>query len=216
MSAAAAEKLVACKPVEGRKASVEFTKDAHGLDVAILRDPRGFVAQVHLHGGQVTAWKNDRGEDLLFVSSKANFKPPKAIRGGIPISFPQFSNLGLTEQHGFARNRLWATDPDPAPLPPSGDNKATIDLILKQSSIEDQKIWNHRLLTEWTWSLAFAMPIVWLVYLSQTAMAMIWRYLSKAIVGTSLIIAAPYGGDSSLVDSMEASPRSFFRASLAP
>ncbi|MCO5574610.1 hypothetical protein L7F22_028399 [Adiantum nelumboides] len=51
MSAAAAEKLVACKPVEGRKASVEFTKDAHGLDVAILKDPRGFVAQVTHPGG---------------------------------------------------------------------------------------------------------------------------------------------------------------------
>jgi glucose-6-phosphate 1-epimerase len=36
------------------------------------------------------------------------FKPPKAIRGGIPICFPQFSDLGpLDTQHGFARNERW-------------------------------------------------------------------------------------------------------------
>lgn len=141
MSASAAEKPVAQKTVEGRKASVEYTKDAHGLDVVILRDQRGFFAQVHLHGGQVTAWKNERGEDLLFMSSKAIFKPPKAIRGGIPVCFPQFSNLGLADQHGFARNRLWAIDQDPALLLPSGDTKATIDLLLKQSG--EEKTWNH-------------------------------------------------------------------------
>lgn len=144
MSASAAEKPIAHNSVVGRKASVELTKDSHGLDVAILKDPRGFSAQVHLYGGQVTAWKNERGEDLLFMSSKAIFKPPKAIRGGIPICFPQFSNLGMTEQHGFARNRLWSIDLNPAPLLPTSDNKATIDLILKHSDEDkDQKIWNH-------------------------------------------------------------------------
>jgi hypothetical protein len=35
------------------------------------------------------------------------FKPPKAIRGGIPICFPQFSDFGPLGQHGFARNRSW-------------------------------------------------------------------------------------------------------------
>lgn len=123
------------------KPTVEITKDSNGLDVVALKNPRGFFAQVHLFGGQVTSWKNDRGEELLFVSSKALFKPPKAIRGGIPICFPQFSNLGLTEQHGFARNRFWSIDPNPLPLSTSTD-KAIIDLILRPTE-EDQKIWNH-------------------------------------------------------------------------
>eukprot|EP00250_Pteridium_aquilinum_P009685 c18859_g1_i1 orf=638-1630(+) len=143
MSASAAEKPVGRNPVLRCKASVEFTKDAHGMDVAILKDARGFSAQVHLYGGQVTAWKNERGEDLLFMSSKAIFKPPKSIRGGIPVCFPQFSNLGMTEQHGFARNRLWSIDPNPVPLPTGGDSKATLDLILQQSADEGHKMWNY-------------------------------------------------------------------------
>ncbi|KXZ53672.1 hypothetical protein GPECTOR_6g589 [Gonium pectorale] len=42
------------------------------------------------------------------MSKNAIFQPPKAIRGGVPICFPQFSNFGrLTQQHGFVRNRHW-------------------------------------------------------------------------------------------------------------
>ncbi|KAI8017386.1 hypothetical protein LOK49_LG04G00219 [Camellia lanceoleosa] len=105
----------------------------------------GFKAanqQVYLYGGHVTSWKNDHGEELLFVSSKAIFKPPKAIRGGIPICFPQFSNHGPLEQHGFARNRFWSIDTDPPPFPTNSSTKAFVDLILKPSE-EDLKIWPH-------------------------------------------------------------------------
>ena len=35
------------------------------------------------------------------------YKPPKAIRGGIPLCFPQFSDFGPLGQHGFARNMTW-------------------------------------------------------------------------------------------------------------
>ncbi|CAN1222728.1 Putative glucose-6-phosphate 1-epimerase, partial [Linum grandiflorum] len=98
--------------------------------------------QVYLYGGHVTSWKNDHGEELLFVSSKAIFKPPKAIRGGIPICFPQFSNHGSLEAHGFARNRFWSVESDPPPFPTSSASKAYVDLILKPTE-EDLKIWPH-------------------------------------------------------------------------
>ncbi|KAJ9510409.1 hypothetical protein QJQ45_015881 [Haematococcus lacustris] len=43
--------------------------------------------------------------ELLFVSEKAIFAPPKAIRGGVPLCFPQFGMMGpMPSQHGFARN----------------------------------------------------------------------------------------------------------------
>lgn len=115
--------------------------DASGLQQIIMREPQGASAVIHLYGGQVTSWKNNRGDELLFLSSKANFKPPKAIRGGIPICFPQFSNLGSLEQHGLARNRLWSIDPNPPP-PPVNGIKTFVDLILKPSE-EDLKVWPH-------------------------------------------------------------------------
>ncbi|CAL5210418.1 unnamed protein product [Lathyrus oleraceus] len=115
----------------------------NGLEKIILKEVRGFSAEVYLYGGQVTSWKNERGEELLFVSSKANFNPPKSIRGGIPICFPQFSNLGSLEHHGFARNKLWTLDPNPPPFPTNSSSRAFTDLILKNSE-DDSKNWPHR------------------------------------------------------------------------
>uniref|UniRef100_A0A6M2ED77 glucose-6-phosphate 1-epimerase n=1 Tax=Populus davidiana TaxID=266767 RepID=A0A6M2ED77_9ROSI len=118
---------------------LNMVHDADGLPRIILTDPTGSSAEVLLYGGQVVSWKNERREELLFMSSKAIWKPPKAIRGGIPVCFPQFGNLGALERHGFARNKLWSLDNDPSPLPPT-NNQSSVDLILK-STEEDLKTW---------------------------------------------------------------------------
>jgi hypothetical protein len=104
------------------------------------------------------------------ISFQATFKPPKAIRGGIQICFPQvwssscfghvsfgsglstdtqmnnfilqLGSHGVLEQHGFARNRFWSVDESPPPFPVATSN-CHIDLILK-SSQEDLKIWPYR------------------------------------------------------------------------
>lgn len=124
------------------KPLVELKKGVNGLEKVVLREVRGSSAEVYLYGGQVTSWKNDHKEELLFVSSKAIFKPPKAIRGGIPICFPQFANRGPLESHGFARNRFWSIDKDPPPFPAATSSRVFVDLILKPSE-EDLKIWPH-------------------------------------------------------------------------
>ncbi|PKA50618.1 Putative glucose-6-phosphate 1-epimerase [Apostasia shenzhenica] len=124
------------------KPSVELCKGVGGLEKVVLREARGTSAEVYLYGAHVTSWKNDHGEELLFVSSKAIFKPPKAIRGGIPICFPQFGGFGNLEQHGFARNRLWSIDENAPPFEGNSCFKAFVDLILMPSE-EDSKIWPH-------------------------------------------------------------------------
>jgi len=66
---------------------------------------QGHTAEVYLHGAHLVSWKMPDAQELLFVSKKAVFAPPKAIRGGVPVCFPQFGMLGpMAAQHGFARN----------------------------------------------------------------------------------------------------------------
>ncbi|XP_057482193.1 putative glucose-6-phosphate 1-epimerase isoform X1 [Actinidia eriantha] len=122
--------------------SLNITQESDGSPRIILSEPTGSTAEVLLYGGQVVSWKNERREELLFMGSKAIRKPPNAIRGGIPICFPQFANFGSLEHHGFARNRLWSLDNSPSPLPPA-NQQSSVDLILK-STEEDLKSWPHR------------------------------------------------------------------------
>lgn len=81
------------------------TDTENSLDKVVLKSVDGDTCEIYLHGGHVVSWKTPAGEDIIFTSKEAVFKPPKAIRGGVPICFPQFGNLGpLSVQHGFARN----------------------------------------------------------------------------------------------------------------
>ncbi|PWA48926.1 Aldose 1-/Glucose-6-phosphate 1-epimerase [Artemisia annua] len=124
------------------KMAIEWVKDSKGIDQIVLRNPRGASAKVSLQGGQVISWRNARGDEYLFNSSKV-VKAPKVNRGGIAICFPQFSDCGSLEQQGFARNKLWIVDEAPPPLPAKSSNGSSfIDLLLKPSK-EDLKIWPH-------------------------------------------------------------------------
>ncbi|KAK6155226.1 hypothetical protein DH2020_009474 [Rehmannia glutinosa] len=121
---------------------VNIIQDGDGSPRVILSEPTGSTVEVLLFGGQVVSWKNEKREEMLFTSNKTLWKQAKAIRGGIPICFPQFANFGSLEQPGFARNRLWSLDSSPSPLPPV-TNQSTVDLMLK-STEEDLKTWPHR------------------------------------------------------------------------
>lgn len=125
------------------EAAMEMTKDWNGIDQVVLRNPRGASVRVSLYGGQVTSWRNERGEELLFSSSKGILKSPKAMRGGIPICFPQFGNCGSVEQNGFAKNKIWTIDENvPSLSPKDSQGKSFVDLIFKPSD-EDLKCWPH-------------------------------------------------------------------------
>jgi len=90
-------------------ASVLASKQAEVKDAEsiVLKHGNGMsTADVNLQGATVTSWKIC-GSELLFLSKKAILdQPSKAIRGGIPIVFPQFGP-GVLPQHGFARVSKW-------------------------------------------------------------------------------------------------------------
>ncbi|GAB2213910.1 hypothetical protein Droror1_Dr00018235, partial [Drosera rotundifolia] len=50
--------------------SVKVSKDKNGVDQAVLRNSKGASAVISFYGGQVLSWKNEQGEELLFLSSK--------------------------------------------------------------------------------------------------------------------------------------------------
>jgi glucose-6-phosphate 1-epimerase len=123
----------------GAAKPIVLTQSPEGLEKAVLRNADGTTAEVHLHGGHVTSWvSGPKKEELLFVSEKAVFKPPKAIRGGIPVCFPQFSDFGPLGQHGFARNQQWSVDTLEENL-----DGATVTLLLRSGQEELQK-WPHK------------------------------------------------------------------------
>jgi glucose-6-phosphate 1-epimerase len=82
----------------------------------VLPHPSGAVAEIFLNGAHVTSWKRANGDEMLFVSANSKFAAGEAIRGGIPVVFPQFANLGPLPGHGLVRTAQWrvletGTDP---------------------------------------------------------------------------------------------------------
>jgi glucose-6-phosphate 1-epimerase len=81
---------------------------AGGLPRVAVTAADGARIEVYLHGAHVTSWI-PAGEDTdrLFVSASSQFAPGAAIRGGVPVCFPQFADLGPLPMHGFARVTAW-------------------------------------------------------------------------------------------------------------
>ena len=88
-------------------ATIEPT-EFHGQPALRLATASGARAVVALHGAQVLSWAPPGGEERLYLSPKAVFDGHSAVRGGIPVCFPQFADLGPLPAHGFARNRRWS------------------------------------------------------------------------------------------------------------
>ena len=78
-----------------------------GQDAIVLTTPDGARATVLLHGGHVVAWNPAGAGEQLYLSPKSGYAPGQAIRGGVPVIFPQFNARGPLQRHGFARNKPW-------------------------------------------------------------------------------------------------------------
>lgn len=89
--------------------SVE-TIEFNGIEALLLKAEGGARAVVSRLGAQVLSWKTPDGKERLFLSDKAVFDGSRAIRGGIPVCFPQFSGLGDLPKHGLLRQKPWTVE----------------------------------------------------------------------------------------------------------
>ena len=72
-----------------------------------LAHPSGARAAVYLQGAHVASWTDAAGAERLFVSARSKYEAGAAVRGGIPVIFPQFADQGPLPKHGFARTAAW-------------------------------------------------------------------------------------------------------------
>jgi glucose-6-phosphate 1-epimerase len=105
-----------------------------------LVHPSGATAEVYLHGAHVTSWVPAGGSEALFLSRAASIAPGKAIRGGVPVIFPQFAGMGPLAKHGFARTQPWERVDD-------ADRPNAVRLRLRDSD-ETRRIWPHPFVAE--------------------------------------------------------------------
>ncbi len=77
------------------------------FEPVVLRAGGEAAVEVCPYGAQVTSWRTQDGQERLFLSRTAEFRAGAAIRGGVPIIFPQFAGLGALPKHGFARIASW-------------------------------------------------------------------------------------------------------------
>lgn len=80
----------------------------HGIAVTHLRSSDGATATIADHGAHVLSWCPAGGVEALYLSPTSCYGARDAIRGGVPVIFPQFGEQGPGKRHGFARIRRWA------------------------------------------------------------------------------------------------------------
>jgi len=128
---------------------VEQLKSEAGLDffrlsVTNSTNTEISTADVFCFGAHVARWFEKDKSPFLFLSEKAILDGTKAIRGGIPLCWPQFSNMGPLKQHGIARDSKWEfVSKD------SGEDFASVTLQLKSTS-SSKAIWDHEFIVFFT------------------------------------------------------------------
>jgi glucose-6-phosphate 1-epimerase len=103
-----------------------------------LESADGAVAVVLLHGAHVVSWVPAGGQERLYLSPDARYGDGVAVRGGVPVIFPQFNERGPLPRHGFARTRTWE-----AVETTVRDGRAVAVLRLADDA-DTRAIWPHR------------------------------------------------------------------------
>ena len=82
-----------------------------GLACTHISLPNGDSVRVSDFGAQVLSWST-QGHERLFLSERAVLDGSAAIRGGVPVCFPQFNQRGPLPKHGIARCTTWQWQAD--------------------------------------------------------------------------------------------------------
>lgn len=81
--------------------------DAGADGMVRLGNAAGDAAVVSLQGAQVLSWGTAAGHEHLYCSPHPIGGQGRAVRGGVPVCFPQFAARGPLPKHGFARTSPW-------------------------------------------------------------------------------------------------------------
>lgn len=128
-----------------------------GFNFYALAHGSGSRAVVADYGAHVVAWRDAEGRDLLYMSSQAIFAEGKAIRGGIPLVFPQFGK-GELPSHGFARTSTWRYEGDAV------DEKGCVSVTFALTSNEKTlAMWPHKFEAKLTVSLSESLTLTMVV-----------------------------------------------------
>ena len=111
--------------------------DFHGQPALRLHGPQGSEATVSLFGAQVLSWRTPDGRERLYLSEQARFDGASAIRGGVPVCFPQFGTRGPLPRHGLVRTRAWLVASER-----SGDDYALLTLACNDDA-DSRALWPH-------------------------------------------------------------------------
>lgn len=116
--------------------TIESSEDSKQLILSSLDKTNTCI--IYLYGATITSWKSNNIERLL-LSKSAILDGTKAIRGGIPLVFPQFGQpLTTMLQHGFARISTWELLSHEIK-----SDSVTCDLSLNYTE-ETLKVWPHK------------------------------------------------------------------------
>lgn len=94
-----------------------------------IRADDGATAEIRRHGAHVTSWRPSPGDERLYLSAASEFDGTSAIRGGVPIVFPQFGQEGPLPKHGFARTTAWGL----GGIGRASNGMAEAELVLRDS-----------------------------------------------------------------------------------
>lgn len=109
----------------------------HGLPALRLRATDGSSAVVTLHGAHVVSWLSAQGVEQLYLSPNTRFVSGQAIRGGVPVVFPQFNSQGILPRHGFARTSAWSRVEEAIP-----EGECSVTLMLPRNKVI-KSLWPH-------------------------------------------------------------------------